>query len=379
MQIDQLPTPALLVDRDVLSRNLAAMRVRMAKHGVRLRPHVKTAKSAKIAELAHGGVKGPLTVSTLREAEYFLAHGFEDLTYAVGMAPAKLERVAALQAAGADLKMVTDSVAGAAAIAERAAALGARFRVFVEIDCGDARAGVLPDSADLIEIARALHGAPGTEPGTELAGVLTHGGQSYHCGDSEGVRRVAEAERDAVVRAAGRLRAAGLPCPTVSAGSTPTAVHAEDLTGVTEMRPGVYVFMDLDQWAIGACRRDDLALSVLASVIGHNRHAGHLLIDAGALALSKDVSANEHRAEVGYGEVCEPDGLAHYAGLFVRAVSQEHGQVPVADPADFDRLPVGAKVRVLPNHACITAAGHDRYQVLDGTEVVDQWDRVNGW
>jgi len=165
----------------------------------------------------------------------------------------------------------------------------------------------------------------------------------------------------------------------VSAGSTPTAVHAADLAGVTEMRPGVYVFNDLTQLALGSCRRADLALSVLASVVGHNRHAGHLLIDAGVLALSKDAGLAERRPEAGYGEVCDARTLAPYPGLFVTDTHQEHGFVPLPDLDFFERLPVGARVRVLPGHACMTAAAYDRYQVVAGGEVVDEWARINGW
>ena len=375
MHLTDLPTPSLLLDRQVLIRNLEAMRARMTGHGVGLRPHIKTAKSARVAELAHGGVKGPLTVSTLKEAEYFFDHGFTDLTYAVGMAPAKLERAARLRAKGADLKIVTDDPGSAVAIGARAEDLGTRFPVMIELDTGGGRAGVLPDSAALMEIAGALEAASGTQ----IAGVLTHGGHSYHCSDLAGVRRAAEEERQGLVTAAERLRTAGHACPVTSAGSTPTAVHGQSFEGVDEMRPGVYVFNDLDQVEIGSCRRPDLALSVMASVIGHNRHRGHLLLDAGMLALSEDLSANEFRAEVGYGEVCDLESLAPLPGLFVRNVSQEHGIVPVPEPSAFERLPIGTKVRILPNHACITAAAHDHYQVVEGTEVVDQWDRVNGW
>ncbi len=145
------------------------------------------------------------------------------------------------------------------------------------------------------------------------------------------------------------------------------------------MRPGVYVFYDLDQLALGSCARGDIALSVLASVIGHNRNEGHLLIDAGALALSKDLSATEFWPQVCYGEVCEANTLAPLEGLFVQRVHQEHGIIPVADEGWFDRLTVGAKVRVLPNHACMTAAAYPAYQVVEGTTVVEVWDRTNGW
>lgn len=372
MNLLELPTPGLLIEQPVLRANLDAMKRRAADHGVTLRPHLKTAKSARIAELASNG---PLTVSTLREAEYFAEHGFSDITYAVGITPDKLARAAALIGCGVDLKLLTDNIDAARAIVEHAATHGVNFRVLIELDTGGRRAGVLPDGEELPVIGRVLHAAPCVE----LHGVLTHAGHSYHCAGVDAVRTIARAERDGLVRAAERLRAAGLPCPVVSAGSTPTAVHGEDWTGVTELRPGVYVFFDLDQLALGSCRRGDLALSVLASVIGHNRHVGHLLLDAGALALSKDLSATEFRAEVGYGEVCDPATLEPWPGLYVRDVHQEHGVVPVPDPALFERLPVGSKVRILPNHACITAAAHDRYHVIEDGRVVDEWDRINGW
>ena len=261
------------------------------------------------------------------------------------------------------------------AVAEHAAGNSSTFDVLIEVDTGEGRAGLPPDSDDLLEIGRILDAAPGVA----LAGVLTHAGHSYACEGPEGIRDVAEEERAGIVAAAERLRAAGLPCPIVSTGSTPTATHVEDVSGVTEMRPGVYMFNDLKQLSIGSCARGDLALSVLASVIGQNRRHGHLLLDAGALALSKDISAHDADPAIGYGEVCDAETLEPLAGLHVAGVSQEHGVVPVDDPTMFDRLPIGARVRILPNHACITAAGYDRYHVLENGAVTEEWDRVNGW
>lgn len=370
-----LDTPCLLLDRSVVQRNTERMRARMQRHEVVLRPHLKTAKSTEVARLALGGDKGPVTVSTLREAEYFFEQGFDDIFYAVGIVPSKLPHVDALAARGASLRVVTDSADVASAITSFARTARAPVKVLIEIDSGDGRAGVLPGSAALIDIAGAL----GAGKNVELLGVMTHAGQSYGCSDAEGVREVAECERDSLVQAADRLRAAGHECTVVSGGSTPTAVYAEDLSGVTEMRPGVYVFFDLAQLAIGSCKREDLALSVLASVIGHNRHVGHIVTDAGALALSKDLSANEARPETGYGELCDVRSLAPLGPLHVKKVSQEHGIVPVPESAWFERLPVGSKVRVLPNHACITAAAHAQYRVVAGGTVVATWERVNGW
>jgi D-serine deaminase-like pyridoxal phosphate-dependent protein len=368
-------TPALLLDHGVVLRNIGTMRERMAMLKVALRPHLKTAKSAKVAALATADQSAGITVSTLKEAEYFLEHGYRDILYAVSIIPAKLDDVAALEAKGARITILTDNVSVAWAIIERARLSHTRFRVMIEVDTGGRRAGVLPESKELIGIGHLLDQASQVE----LAGVLTHAGHAYHCRTVAEIKAIARQERDGIVLAAQRLRSAGLPCPIVSAGSTPTAVYAEDLHGVTEMRPGVYVFYDLDQLALGTCRREDLALSVLASVIGHNEHAGHLLIDAGALALSKDISASEFRPEVGFGEVCDVWTLKPFPGLFIRAVHQEHGIVPIFERVWFERLPVGSKVRILPNHACLTAAAYHNYQVIENGLVIDTWDRINGW
>ena len=192
---------------------------------------------------------------------------------------------------------------------------------------------------------------------------------------------VAEQERSAVTRAAERLRGAGLACPVVSAGSTPTAIFAESLDGVTEMRPGVYVFFDLVMMGLGVCRLDDIAISVLATVIGHQRSADRILIDAGALALSKDLGATSLLDNVGYGLVSAPEAVQLMGGLYVATAYQEHGMIAAPNgPPPYDNLPVGSRVRVLPNHACMTAAAHSTYHVVEGSdEVLETWERVNGW
>jgi D-serine deaminase-like pyridoxal phosphate-dependent protein len=374
--LDDLPTPALILDRAVLRRNLERMSRRLREAGVMLRPHVKTAKSLQVGRMAVEGHDGRITVSTLAEARYFADGGFRDILYGVGIVPAKLAAVAELRRKGANLRVVTDNLAVARAIAGRAAA-GDTFSVFIEIDSGGGRAGLpFPGLPGLLDIAKALHDAPGVE----LAGVMTHAGHSYHENTPAGIAAVAEQERLAVVTAAEMIRAAGIPCPIVSAGSTPTATWSRNYSGLTEMRPGVYVFNDLDQALIGSCAPEDIALSVLASVIGHYPHRNQMLIDAGALALSKDISAQEFQPSVGFGTIAD----APAADMAVVACSQEHGFVGAAAPLPFDSMPIGTRVRVLPNHACITAAAYDRYYVVDsdvdgGRSVVDTYDRINGW
>lgn len=374
--IDDLPTPALILDRAILRRNLKRMSERLSKAGVMLRPHLKTAKSVQIGRMAVEGHDGRITVSTLAEARYFAEGGFKDILYGVGVVPSKLAAITAIRRKGVNLRVVMDNIDVARAIA-KAATDGDTFSVLIEIDSGAGRAGLpWPALPGLLDIARVLHQAPGVE----LAGVMTHAGQSYHQNTPEGIAAVAEQERLAITGAAEKLRAAGIPCPIVSAGSTPTAMHSKNFAGITEMRPGVYVFNDLDQELIGSCGPGDLALSVLASVIGHYPHRNQMLIDAGALALSKDISAQEFQPKVGYGTVVD----APAKDMAVIACSQEHGFVAADDPIPYGNMPVGTRVRVLPNHACITASAYDRYYVVDsdldgGRSVVDVYDRINGW
>lgn len=372
MTLDDLPTPCLVLDRAVLARNLARMWEAMARHpGVALRPHLKTAKSAAVADLAAPG-KGPITVSTLAEARHFAAHGFRDQVYAVGIAPVKLDAVAALNAAGNAVKVITDDLDVASAIAAHPGALP----TLVEVDVGEGRAGVAPDSEALIEIGRRL--------GDRLAGVIAHAGHSYAGRSEAEMRAIAEAERDGAVRAAERLREAGCPVGIVSLGSSPTALYATDLSGVTEVRAGVYMLGDLFQGQIGTHPPEDIAVTVLATVIGRYPDRGTVLLDAGALALSKDRSTERAPRDWAFGRVLDRDGRPTLGeDLAVVRVHQEHGEVRSlsGDPLPFDRLPVGARVRIAPNHACLTAAAHDRYHVVEagGDEVLAAWERVNGW
>ncbi len=369
----ELPTPSVLLDRAKLDRNLARMAARMRSLGVDLKPHMKTAKSAEIARRATQGFSGGITVSTLAEAAYFADAGFRDITYAIGIVPAKLAAAAALIERGVALTLVTDHSATARAVGEEGRRRGLRFPLLIEIDTGSGRAGVDPASGLLVEVARAV-----MDGGSDLAGVLTHAGHSYEAKGAAALRAVAEEERAGVVAAADRLRRAGFPCPRVSAGSTPTAAFAERLDGVTDMRPGIYMFGDLMQTAIGSCAADDIALTVLTSVIGVYPERNLVLIDAGSLALSADRGAASMLPDTGNGWVLDAEGR-RIDGLFVEQVHQEHGFVTAQAPLPFERLAIGTRLRILPNHSCITAAAYDRYHVLEDGRVVAEWERVNGW
>jgi D-serine deaminase-like pyridoxal phosphate-dependent protein len=372
----ELPTPALILDRTKLRRNADRMRDRVRSLGVALRPHVKTAKSIDVLRILASGREVPITVSTLAEARYFFGHGVRDILYAVGLAPVKLPQIAELIRAGCKLRVILDSVEAADALHAFCTAEGVAIEALIEIDTDGHRAGVAPDDPVLIEIARRL--SPGS--GALLAGVMTHAGASYSARTLGQFEAVAERERAGAVAAAGKLRGAGFPLEVVSVGSTPTIHYARSLEGVTEARVGVYAFGDLVQAELGTCTIDDIAISVLASVIGHNRSHGRVLIDAGFLALSRDRGTSDFETDWGYGAVCDLAGRL-IEGVRVESTNQEHGIITAtAGEMDWSKYPIGGRVRILPNHACATAAAYDRYFVTAGNDqVLDVWERVNGW
>jgi D-serine deaminase-like pyridoxal phosphate-dependent protein len=376
-RIENLPTPCLLLDPIRMQRNIDRLKAHLNRLGVNLRPHLKTCKSLEIARLLMPTPAGPATVSTLQEAEQFAAAGVRDLLYAVGIAPNKLARVLDLRRAGVDLSVILDSPEQAQAVAAASREARKCIPALIEIDSDGHRAGLRPGDPRLLEIGRILH-----EGGAELRGIMTHAGGSYDHPGAEALTAAAEQERAAVVQSAAALRDAGLPCPVVSVGSTPTAHFARDLTGVTEVRAGVYVFHDLVMAGLGVCNLDDIAISVLATVIGHQPEKGWILTDAGWMAMSRDRGTANQPVDQGYGLVCDFQGQI-YPDLLLTKATQEHGALALREGSieTLPDLPVGALVRLLPNHACATAAQHDRYHLLgeDGKRITAVWPRFGGW
>ena len=369
-----LPTPCLLLNRNRMRRNIARMAERMAKLNCVLRPHVKTAKSIDVVnEIVAAGHTRGITVSTLKEAEYFFAAGITDITYAVGIAPNKLDAAASLLARGCQLRILLDSAAMADIVATDGERRRLTYPVLIELDTDGHRAGTSPEGDELLAIGRRLQASSGTA----LAGVLTHAGESYHCDTPDALAAIARQERDRAVLAAQRLRAAGLSCETVSIGSTPTALAIDDLSGVTEVRAGVYVFFDLVMAGLGLCTPDDVAVSVLATVIGHQPDKGWIITDAGWMAMSRDRGTAGQARDCGYGLVGDAAERL-MDGVSVVSCSQEHGILAGA-PVSLPALAIGECVRVLPNHACATAAMYDHYVVLDNGQVTAEWPRENGW
>ena len=371
MRPEELRTPAALVDAAVVDRNTARFSERIAGLGARLRPHVKTHKAVEAGRLQVRGHFGGITVSTLAEARAFGAAGFRDVTWAVPIPPSKAAEAAALARQLDALHLLVDSDEAVTAL-EAQSSESARLSVFLKLDCGYHRAGVDPESPASLALARRLADARHLD----FRGVLAHAGHAYACRDPEAVRAVARQERAVSSGFAERLRDAGVEVPEVSIGSTPTATWAESLEGVTEMRPGNYAFFDAFQAAIGSCRLEDAAFSVLASVIGCYPGRGRLVLDAGALALSKDPGPTHVDPDCGFGVLSTLRGEP--VPLRLASLSQEHGAADGA-PEAVARFPVGSRLRVVPNHSCLAAALHERYHVVEGDRVVGEWRPVKGW
>jgi D-serine deaminase-like pyridoxal phosphate-dependent protein len=376
--VADLQTPCLLLSESVMQRNIDRLRCRLKNLNVGFRPHLKTTKCVEVAHRMMETPQGPATVSTLREAEEFAAHGIHDLLYAVGIVPGKLDRIAALRRKGVDLAVVLDNADAARAVAERCRAEPSPIPTLIEIDSDGHRAGVRPgEQTRLVEIGRILN-----EAGA-LRGIMTHAGSSYGLNSPAALERAAEQERASAVASADTLRAAGLPVAAVSVGSTPTAHFARDLCGATEVRAGTFVFFDLFMAGVGVCSTGDIAISVLASVIGHQADNGWILTDAGWMALSRDRGTARQAVDQGYGIVADITGKP-FRDLIVAETNQEQGIVAIrpGSSTGLPELPIGAKVRIFPNHACATAAQHAHYYVIGGTEpdiVTAKWDRFRGW
>ncbi len=377
MKLMDIETPAALIDEARMAANIDRMQLHLTALGVRLRPHVKTSKCIEVARRQQEAGAQGITVSTLKEAEQFFAAGFSDILYAVCMAPDKLDRALALIRRGCALTILVDSVPAAEAVVAKGKAEARAFDVMIEIDSDGHRSGVQPEAADLIEIGTILQAG-----GQRVKGVLTHAGSSYDLDTAEALEKLAEQERALCVRAAERLRTAGIACPEVSVGSTPTALAARNLAGVTEVRAGVYVFFDLVMSNVGVCAPGQVALSVLATVIGHQAEKGWVIVDAGWMAMSRDRGTQRQKIDYGYGAVCDAAGHV-LDGLVVSGANQEHGIVSrrdgTTDPGIVERFPIGTRLRLLPNHACATGAQYPNYLAVasDGSATV--WPRFQGW
>jgi len=355
--IHDLPTPALLLDLDVLEANLRAMAERCRELGVRLRPHVKTHKCVEIAlgqrELGAAGI----TVSTLHEARVFADAGFDDITWAF---PTILSRVD--EAAGLAQRIRLGVTVDSAAAIEALEATRAPFRVWLKVDAGYHRAGVAPHSSEAVELPARIDASPSLE----FAGLLSHSGDAYRASSPGHIARIAHRERDVLNELGGRIEGRGTPVGDRSAGSTPSMAQVRDLEGVTEVRPGNYALYDWTQVSLSSCAVGQCAATVLASVVSSRTDDRSSVVDAGALALSSDPGpANLPFRSMGM--ILDPENPgAVRQNATITTLSQEHGVVSAP-------FPVGSRLRIVPNHSCLAVACFDAFFVVRGEEVLDRW------
>jgi D-serine deaminase-like pyridoxal phosphate-dependent protein len=336
--VDELDTPAILVDLDVLEENVRRMAAFAAARGVALRPHTKSHKTVGIAERQRATGSQGLTVAKLDEAAGYLSAGFDDIFVAnevVGVD--KWERLAAMQARG-KVAIGVDNAAAADALDDVARAAGVRIPVLIEVDSGLQRAGVQPGDAALV-LAQHLAGLRGLD----FRGVFTHAGHAYGAHSPEEVAVIGRAEGGLLVETARLLRANGVACDVVSVGSTPTALHSGAVDGVTEIRPGNYVFYDRMQVPLGSARAEDCSLTVLARVISRPT-LDRAVLDAGSKTFALDRGAHGIEAVAGFGQDVR-------YGLVIQRLSEEHGVLSV----DGQLIGVGDRLRIVPNHACTVA------------------------
>ena len=362
MYLDELPTPALLIDVDRLEANIESMAARAERLGVALRPHIKTHKSIEIARMQRDSGARGVTVSTLYEARVFSEHGFDDLTWAFPLILGRIDEAREL-AERCTLRVVVDSQLAIDALE----AEGCPFHVWLKIDCGYHRAGVDPETDLAMTLAERL----AKSKRLRFDGILTHSGHAYQADSRKELVRVAEQERRVMTRFAAACRDRGYPVESVSVGSTPAMSAVESLEGVDEARPGNYVFFDATQVALGACRVADCAATVLASVVSSQPGSDHAVIDAGALALSKDLGPASAPVPILGRVFADYDDAQLSPTIQVGSLSQEHGILTT--PA-----PVGERVRILPNHSCLTVACFDWAAAVRGDRVVAWWRIWNG-
>ncbi|MEM2141798.1 MAG: alanine racemase [Candidatus Thorarchaeota archaeon] len=370
MKIEDLVTPALVVDIERLRANIENMAARSRNESVSLRPHVKTHKCAEIAKMQlERGARG-ITVSTMAEALAFADAGFDDITLAIPITNDKMETALDLSSR-TSLKLLVDHPSTVDELSRRACRRRTEVEVLLKVDCGYHRCGVDPRDPASLKLANRI----ATSTGLHFGGILTHAGHAYLARSPEQVREIASSEQETMVEFSQRLyeQDINLGPTTVSIGSTPTIAQSEHiLEGVTEVRPGNYVFFDRTQVMLGSCTLRECSLTVLTRVLGVYRD--HIVVDAGATALSKDTGPIHIDPNCGYGLlVRDHNSLSPFEHVVVESLSQEHAKIRVPADSILNQMEPSSMLEIVPNHSCLAAAMFDWYHVLDGDRITDKW------
>jgi D-serine deaminase-like pyridoxal phosphate-dependent protein len=362
VQVTSLPTPQVLVDRVVLARNIARMQAEVRTHGKVLRPHAKTHKSPLIArQQIDAGAVG-VCCAKLGEAEVFATAGIDDIRLPYPVHPSNAARVLALLDK-VRLSIIVDHPDVAAAWSNELGRAGRILDVLVKVDVGFHRCGVDPHQPGALALVRQV----AHSPGLRFRGLLSHAGHAYHASSDQDVSAIARAEADLLLGLAEAAGREGIAVEEVSVGATPSARHSLGIDGITEMRPGNYVYFDRTQVALGAARIEDCGLSVLARVVSKPA-ADRIILDCGSKTLTND-AARGFSAMPGYGAVLEAlEATAFDASLVIERLSEEHATVRVTTGST--RLSPGDLVRVIPNHSCVVSNLVDEIRLVEELTVV---------
>ena len=358
----ELATPAVLIEQSRLAANLDRMQHAASAAGVRLRPHAKTHKCPEIARWQLDRGAAGICCAKLGEAEVFAGHGVEDIRLPYPLSPANFDRVAALS----DRVRVSFVVDNLGVAREWSAAMSGAHRrvdVLVKVDVGFHRCGIDPALPGALDVIRAI----ARLPGLRLAGLLSHAGQAYAAQSDAELEAIAASEAGMLNAIAAAARVEGIAIDEISVGATPTARFSVNQPGITEMRPGNYVYFDRTQVALGSARFADCAMTVLARVVSKPA-PDRVILDCGSKTLSTDTTHAPGATE-GFGVVCSDlEACAPDASLVIERLSEEHATVGVR--AGSTRLEPGDLVRVLPNHACVVSNLMDEVTLVDGRTVV---------
>ena len=364
--LTELETPHILLDKQRLHRNIRLIQDIADTHGVNLRPHIKTHKCLEIARHQIDAGAVGITASKVDEALVFIKNGVRSVTVAYPLVVAsKLDRlIAAARTHDVDLRLIVDSSAGVDAIAKAAENHRKQISIFLKIDVGLHRCGLAEDDPGLVELVQKIV----REPALNFVGILSHAGHTYGSEDMEAAREIAEYECGILMRVRKKLEGVGVEVSEVSVGSTPGTLASDSYDGITEIRPGNYVFMDRMPLRLKLIVQNQIALSVLATVV--SRNSDYFIIDAGSKTLSSDKGAHGMAGMEGFGLAYPADRFedSEYE-MIVAKLSEEHGFVA---RKDFN-LEIGAKLRLVPNHACVVANLLDTYAVIKDGHVTEQW------
>lgn len=374
--LSSILTPSAILDTSILERNTERAVASAKAFGLPIRAHLKTAKSAHVAALLTQYGIERFAVSTIAEAEAFATAGYSDIMYTTAITPDKVEKLVKTREQGAQPIAVLDDLYMAKLIAEACIDLNEPLPVMIELDLDGNRCGIAYPGSGLDNMLELID----TSPGLSFAGIMTYSGATYSAKNDNQMQDVCEHHCAAFKSLENRFADERSETLIMSSGGSPMGLLANKLEGLNELRMGIFYFSDLFQAGLGIGDHGDIALSVLTSVLSVQPHYNRFIIDAGGLALSQDRSTAGNEQDWGFGRVCDIDGVP-IEDLFVSKVSQEHGVVISRSGLDVSRLVrPSQKLRILPNHACITAAAYRGYELTHPDENGQEWwDRINGW